>query len=135
MDRPVIEMFWVAEYDNGNALPQLDPFSGNENSFSQVDHKKVKRFWWLPITPDMAARFPGTRFNPLLKQHGVDVNGSKGFVTRRNEIKLDPPSHKVKCYILGIEGGPRQEIYPDGTVISKEWPDGVGETQDILHHG
>jgi len=23
---------------------------------------------------------------------------------------------------------------PDGSVISKEWPDGIGESQDILHH-
>ena len=133
--QPIIEMFWVAEYNNNRALPQYDPFSGVEHAFAEVDHKNTLRFWWLPITPDMAKRFPGTRYNPLLnpKGYGADLNGSKGFVTRRYEIKTNPPVHRVKCYILGIENGPRIEIYPDGTVISKEWPDGVGESQDLLH--
>ena len=128
------EMFWVAEYSSGEALPQYDPFTGIENSFSQVDHKQVIRFWWLPITPDMVSRFPDTRCNPLLKKAAVDTNGSKGFVARRVQIDLSgiAPIQKVKCYVLGIEGGPRRELYPDGTIIDKEWPDS-GETQEILH--
>ena len=137
--QPIVEMYWVAEYNNGRALPQFDPFSGKENQFSQVDHKNVLRFWWLPITLKMSMRFPNTRYNPRLRQHGVGLNGSKGFVTRRTQVTLgsgnEPPKPVVKCYILGIEGGPRQEIYPDGSVISKKWPDGVGESQDLLHHG
>jgi hypothetical protein len=52
--KPIIEMFWVAEYFDGQALPQYDPYSGRENPYSQVNHKKVKRFLWLPITPKMA---------------------------------------------------------------------------------
>jgi len=134
---PIVEMYWVAEYNNGQALPQFDPFTGVENSFGQVDHKNVIRFWWLPITLDMAERFPGTRYNPLLKRHGVDLNGSRGFVTRRNEVRFEDRKiavNRVKCYIIGIEGGPRQEIYPSGEVINKEWPD-EGASQDILHHG
>lgn len=159
MDSPVVaaparytavtEMFWVAEYNNGQALPELDPTTGFINSFSQVDHKKTIRFWWLPITPAMTKIFPFTRFNPRLCRHAVDLKGSKGFVARRHTIKIsmgkktDTPAEKlkrllkppeeIKCYILGIEGGPRQEIYPDGTVINKPWPD-KAETQDLLHH-
>jgi hypothetical protein len=38
----------------------------------------------------------------------------------------------IKCYVLGIEGGPRIEIYPDGTVINKANPTD-GETQELLH--
>jgi hypothetical protein len=133
---PVIEMFWAAEYNNGQALPQLDPFLKVENPFSQVNHKNVVRFWWIPITPEMTRIFPGTRFNPLLKRTCVEVKGSKGFVARRNQIKLykdgRPPENAVKCYVIGIEGGPRRELYPDGTIIDKEWPES-GETQDLLH--
>jgi hypothetical protein len=130
-------MFWVAEYWDGNAVPQYDPFTQTENPFSQVDHKKVKRFWWLPVTPDMTEMFPGIRYNQLLTRHGVDLNGSKGFVARRVQMKMTrglEPALVVKCYVIGIEGGPRQEIYPDGSVINKDWPNGIGETQDILHH-
>ena len=139
MNRPIIEMFWTAEYQDGSALPQLDPINKVENSFGQVDHKKVKRFWWIPITPAMTQIFPGTRFNPLLKRHAVDLNGSKGFVARRCSIELTTggsnsvlPRQKVMCYVLGIEGGPRREIYPNGSIINKEWPT-CGETQDLLH--
>lgn len=128
-----IEMFWVAEYFDGQALPQLDPFSGAENSFSEVDHRKVKRFWWLPVTPEIAARFPGTRCNPLLKRHCVELNGAKGFVCRRIAVEFKSVFRQyVSCYVLGIEGGPRREIYADGTVIDREWPE-AGETQELLH--
>ena len=134
--KPVIEMFWVAEYFDGQALPQLDPFLKKENSYSHVNHKTVKRFWWIPITPKMAQVFPFTRYNPLLKRHCVELSGSKGFVTRRTSIslntKLKIPLQKIVCYVLGIEGGPRQEIYPDGIVVNKLDPTD-GETQSLLH--
>jgi len=151
LGRPVIEMFWVAEYNNGQALPQFDLFLNRENSYSEVDHKNVLRFWWIPITPEMARQFPGTCYNPLLKRHAVDVNGAKGFVARRTGIEiyvgrrketsseklrrlLSKPPKKIMCYVLGIEGGPRREIYPDGRVKNIAVP-GRGESQDLLHHG
>jgi hypothetical protein len=142
MNRPIIEMFWVAEYFDGTALAQLDPINRVENSFGTVFHKKVKRFWWIPVTPKMALIFPGTRFNPRLRRCAVELKGSKGFVARRTIIELGMgsvakstnPSQRIKCYVLGIEGGPRREIYPDGSIISREWPT-KGETQDILHGG
>jgi hypothetical protein len=142
----VTEMFWVAEYNNGQCLPELDPFKGQVNSFSEVDHKKTIRFWWIPITPDMAARFPFTRVNPRFftkdgkpNRHWVDLKGSRGFVSRRMFLKMGMGDNAkgvergIKCYVIGIEGGPRQEIYPDGHVVNKLEPD-RGETQDLLHH-
>lgn len=137
--QPITEMFWCAEYNNGLALPEYDLTTGRINRFEHVDHRNVLRFWWLPVTPDMCLRFPHVRFNPLLKRHAVDLNGSKGYVARRIGISLsfgksNTPPHRVICYILGIEGGPRREIYPDGRVIDKPVPT-KGETQDILHHG
>lgn len=139
MNRPIIEMFWCAEYNDGTALPQLDPINRVENSFGQVNHKRVKRFWWIPITPKMTQIFPGTRFNPLLRRCFVELDGSKGFVARRTSVEISTkslvqPKQKVVCYVLGIEGGPRREVYPDGKIIDKEWPTS-GETQDLLHHG
>lgn len=147
--KPIVEMFWAAEYNNNMALPEYDELTGEINSFSHVDHKNVLRFWWLPITPRMAQMFPGTRVNPLLKRHAVEVKGSKGFVARRMEFRLDFGKRneteterarrllassplRVKCYVLGIENGPRREIYPDGSVIDKEYPE-RGETQELLH--
>lgn len=134
MDRPIIEMFWAVEYTNGRALPQYDPFLNKENSYRVVDHKNILRLWWIPITPKMAQQFPGTRYNPLLRRQAVDLNGSKGFVTRRVSISIGAGGirRRVKCYILGIEGGPRREIYPNGSIVNKL----VGTaSQDVLHHG
>jgi len=144
---PIREMYWAAEYNNGQALPELDPTTGLTNRYEWVDHKSAIRLWWLPITPAMARQFPGTRHNPRLQRHAVELHGAKGFVARRTQFELsmgkEPPLEKarrllasppvkVQCYVLGIEGGPRREIYPDGRVVSKEWPD-KGETQVLLH--
>ncbi len=144
MDKPIVEMFWVAEYNNGRALAEYNVDTKMVNLFEWVDHKNVLRFWWFPITPQIASLFPGTRVNPRLKRCGMDMNGSKGFVSRRNMIELPMGStgeqdgvikHIVKCYIVGVEGGPRVELYPDGSVIPLKEPRSKGETQDVLHHG
>ena len=130
---PTIEMYWVAEYWDGQALPQYDPFSGVEHRYSEVNHKATTRLWLIPVTPDMVKIFPGTGFNPRLVKHMVELKGSKGFVCRRMSVQFKPTYKvEVKCYVLGIEGGARREIYPDGSVIDKLEPD-VGETQSLLH--
>jgi hypothetical protein len=140
MDKPVIEAFWVAEYNNGQALPEYDLYNLRVNRFEFVDHKNVLRFWWLPVTPDMAKAFPGLRVNPRLRRCAMDMNGSKGFVARRTTIKLPMGGigkieTVIKCYIVGIEGGPRVELYPDGHAEKLAEPRTRGESQDILHHG
>lgn len=136
VNNPIIEAFWVAEYFDGQSLPQFDTINKRENSYSYINHKNVKRFWWIPITPDMTGIFPFTRYNPLLKRHYVELNGSKGFVARRTSISLNTkikiPIQKIDCYVIGIEGGSRIEIYPNGTVINKTTPTD-GETQYLLH--
>ena len=140
IDKPIIEAFWVAEMNNGQALPEYDLLNRTVNKFEHVDHKNVLRFWWLPVTPDMLEAFPGLRVNPRLKRCAMDTNGSKGFVARRCKIVLPLGGkgiirHEIKCYIVGIEGGPRVELYPDGTKLMLKEPRGRGETQDNLHHG
>jgi hypothetical protein len=133
------EMFWVVEYNNNQALPEYDEFTGKVNRFAEVDHKNILRLWWLPITPRMATIFPDTRVNPRLRRHAVELKGSKGFIARRIQIQLGLGSHatlspqRIKCYVLGIEGGPRREVYPDGTVINKPYPDHIKESQSLLH--
>ena len=144
--KPIIEAFWVVEYNNGRVFAQYDPDAGKENLFKWVDHKNVLRMFWFPVTPALADRFPGLRVNPRLKYCGMAMNGSKGFVARRScfDLKLGAsrssetsvlPKHRVRCYVVGIEGGPRVELYPDGSVIQLKEPRTRGATQDILHHG
>jgi len=140
IDKPIVEAFWVAEYNNGTALAEYDLLYKKVNRFEHVDHKNVLRFWWLPVTPDMLEAFLGLRVNPRLRRCAMDTNGSKGFVARRCTVELPMGGkgeirHTVKCYIVGIEGGPRVELYPDGSVIKLKEPRSEGESQDGLHHG
>ena len=141
-DKPIIEAFWVAEYNNGTYLAEYDLLTPKINRFEWVDYKNTLRLWWIPVTPDMLDAFPDShlRVNPRLRRCAIDMNGSRGFVARRCTFELPMggsgvQKHEVKCYIVGIEGGPRVELYPDGSVIKLEEPRGRGETQDILHHG
>lgn len=140
MDKPITEAFWVAEYNNGTYLAEYDMYTGRINKFEIVDHKNVLRFWWIPVTPDMLERWEGLRVNPRLRRCAIDTNNSKGFVARRITVTLPMGGtgeieRKVKCYVVGIEGGPRVELYPDGSVIKLKLPRTRGESQDILHHG
>lgn len=153
--RPIIEMFWLVEYDNGRSLAQFDPATGRENRFEWVNHKIVKRIAWLPISAALAQHISGARHNPRLKPYVIETRGGKGFVARRNAIRitmgkvsqeekarallrsvagLDQRSHRVSCYIIGIEGLHKWLIYPDGHVEYQPEPK-IGESQDILHHG
>ena len=155
--RPIIEMMWVVQYNNGKALAQYDPRTGQENQFRIVDHKNVTRIAWIPISADLAKHIPGTRFNPRLKPYAIETRGGKGFVARRNTVRLAMgkvseeekarallqslvtgdngrmSGHRVACYIIGIEGLHRWLIYPDGRVDYQPEPK-IGETQDLLHH-
>jgi hypothetical protein len=45
---------------------------------------------------------------------------------------LKSPPIRVKCYVMGIENGPRREIYPDGHIVNYEYPR-KSETQGLLH--
>jgi len=140
-------MFWCVEYRDGSVVSQIDPVLMRENPYSIVNHKRAVRYWWLPVPRTL--RMQGFRHNPLLKRQGVDSKGSQGFVARRTVIEItmgnrkETPEEKVKrlllhppmrvqCYIVGIEGGPRVEIYPDGTVLRLKEPRSKGETQGVL---
>ena len=145
--RPIVEAFWAVEYRDGSCVAQIDPLTKTERRYAEVDHKKAVRYWWLPIPPGLD--MPGFRHNPLLKRHAVDARGSQGFVTRRVKIEvtmgkrtetdaekvrrlLTHPPMRIECYVLGIEAGPRIEIYPDGRVIELKEPRSNGETQAVL---
>ena len=146
--RPIIEAFWCVEYADGTYVSQFDitpPFK--EHPYSEVNHKRAVRYWWLPIPPFMA--IPGVRHNPLLKRCCVESRGAQGYLSRRVQVRLEVgkrtetlaekqarllkrPPVSVGCYIVGIEGGERVEIYPDGTMLRLNEPRSNGETQGVL---
>jgi hypothetical protein len=139
-------MFWAVEQTD-RLVSQIDPVRLTETPYSAVNHKRAVRYWWIPVP--LGLRMAGFRHNPLLHKHCVDARGSQGFVARRTKISIEmgkakeTPEERIKrllahppvaiaCYIVGIEGGPRLEIYPDGTVLKRTEPRSAGETQAVL---
>ena len=144
---PISEMLWAIEYKDGSIVSQIDPVARIENRYSIVNHKRAVRYWWLPVPPGL--NMPGFRYNPKLHKHGVESKGAMGFVTRRTTIEVTMgkrtetpeeklhrivmhPPMRVACYVVGIDDGPRVEIYPDGSVIELKEPRSKGEVQGAL---
>ena len=143
--KPILEAFWTVEYADGTYVSQFDiepPF--REHSYSEVNHKRAVRYWWLPVPQFMT--IPGVRHNPLLGRHCVETRGAQGYLSRRVQVRLEVgkrtetpveklarlltrPPVSIGCYIVGIEGGERMELYPDGTVLRLKEPRSNGETQ------
>ncbi len=147
MPQPIAEAFWCVEYRDGSVVSQIDPVARIENRYAIVNHKRAVRYWWLPVP--LGLNMPGLRHNPKLRRHCVENKGAMGFVSRRTTIEVvmgkrnETPEEKlhrlvmhppmrVVCYVVGIEGGPRIEIYPDGSALQLTEPRSNGETQGVL---
>ncbi|GAH55605.1 unnamed protein product [marine sediment metagenome] len=118
MGVPTLQMFWLAEYEDGQVLPQFDPEDGHENLFSEIDQARLVRFTWHPFTDKLAQKVEVAELNPLLNPVSVKVNGAKLIAYRRCEISYGVSlfKHDVTEYVLGIEGRFEAHILPDGRV-------------------
>ena len=116
--------FWIAEYEDGKALPQFDPETGEENKFALTDKGKLKKFGWHPFTPELAEK--------IYKRSGLIViptnnpsyvinlkKGDKLIAKRENIIKFDLKDGAISrrtVYVLGKVGGKVLRIREDGSV-------------------
>lgn len=57
-------LFWIAEYKDGQALPQYNPDTGEECLFKSVDQNRLVTFGWYPFSPQMAI---------VLQKKGIEV--------------------------------------------------------------
>jgi len=123
--RPLV-YFWIAEYDDGSALPQFDPETGRENRFSEVDQLKLKRFGWHPFSLKLAQKILETEKTVVVPtgnpSYTVSLEKGEGLVAyRTNTVKLrirkGGVDHKETVYVLGVEGGKTLQINEKGNVI------------------
>ena len=131
---PLIEMFWLVEYTDGSYCAQFDFDTFTERRYAEVNHKRAKRYWFLPVPLQLSGKL-GLHHNPRLRKCCVENKGAMGFVARRTRLVMHsgmPVVREVMCYVVGIDGGPRIETYPDGTVIRLKEPRSRGEVQDVL---
>jgi len=124
MNKPRLHLFWIAEYQDGTALPQFDPDTGDEHLFSEVDHARLKRFGWYSFPYEMTEKIPEAVFNLALDHYAVEIpQGEKltAFRTTTLNITLDgqPRKHEAGEYVLGLEGSPLMHIFTDGKVELK----------------
>jgi len=75
--RPLVYM-WIAQYSDNTALPQFDPVDFHENSFSDIDQKRLIKFGLYPIPSEIS--------NELIKKGIAAV--SLPFLSKI-EINLD----------------------------------------------
>jgi len=87
-----LKYFWIAWYNDGTALSQFDPESGEEIGFLEIDLPRVVKFGWYPITPKLArlVRKKGLLVvvDPWAKPLEVQLNSHRSLVAfRRNYLK------------------------------------------------
>lgn len=116
--RPIVYM-WIAQYNDGQALPQFNPETGEENLFKEVDHSRLVKFGFYPFSEKMAKLIYGFNglvvipsFNP---SYEIDVGkGQELFARRRNMIKIQTGERWI-VYHLGVDGNVIK-IKEDGTI-------------------
>jgi hypothetical protein len=123
--RPLV-YFWIAEYNDGSALPQFDPETGRENKFSEIDQLKLQRFGWHPFSLKLAQKILKTEQTVVVPtrnpSYTVTVEEDDKLVAyRTNTIKLHTRKGGVDqeetVYVLGVEGGKTLQINEEGNVI------------------
>ena len=115
MSEPILHLFWIAEYQDGTALPQFDPDTGEEHLFKEVDQSKLKHFGWYAFPPKLAQKVENAVVNPLLNSyvlelpHRLPTNDYRlptlvAYRTTTLDIKPDgtPKSHEASEYVLGL---------------------------------
>lgn len=122
--RPLVYM-WIAEYEDGKALPQFDPHTGEENKFSLVNQNKLVRFGWFPFTFSLAKKiYQKTRLVVIPSNnppHIIELKKDRKLIAKReNTIKLNPKtggiSREETIYVLGKVGGKLLHIKEDGSI-------------------
>ena len=125
----VIKYFWIAEYNDGQALPQFDPMSGKENMFSEIDMDKLVSFGWYPFSHEFAFKsciannknFLDRANNGTMIRFDV-TDGKKIVAVRRQSIDYTMTGganikNRRVVYVTGYDGGPYAFFDPDKNTI------------------
>jgi hypothetical protein len=100
-----LTFFWIAEYNDGTALPQFDLETGEENLFKVIDQSKLIRFGLYPFTLELSKKVKCSNLNPLLPKFIINFKTEdKLFFRRRNYIKMQGSIENRNVeYLLGTQ--------------------------------
>lgn len=96
-----LRFFWIAEYNNGECLPQFDFITGEENLFKEVDQDKLIRFSWYPFTFDLSQKVPDSIVNPLFGKFTLQVRPDDKLFARRRNYLQQGTDIRFTQYLLG----------------------------------
>jgi len=124
MTSPTLYLFWIAEYQDGTALPQFDPDTGEEHLFSEIDQDKLVRFGWYSFPSELAQKVANAALNPLLSSYVLNLPEGKELIAfRSTTIKTNlsgiVKGHEAGEYVLGVKGDLLMHIFKDGRVELK----------------
>lgn len=112
--------FWIAEYNDGQALPQFDVESGKENLFKDIDQSKLKRFGWYPFTLEFAEKIgeAGVVVRVLpLPHHVLELKSNQRLIAKREQEIKNYSFHRcLKCGFTWQWGEFKEPVLP----VSKE---------------
>lgn len=108
-----IPYFWIAQYKDGQALPQFDPVTGVENLFKDIDQSNLIRFGLYPFSSELSAKVSCSISNPLLEQIVINLDKDDKLVfLRRNYIQRSRnKENRFMEYLLGTQN---YILYIDG---------------------
>ena len=100
-----LKYFWIAEYNDGTALPQFDLESGNENLFKEIDQSRLIRFGLYPFTLELSKKVECSDLNLLLPKFVINLKKEdKLFFARRNYIQMQGTrENRYIEYLLGTQ--------------------------------
>ena len=90
--RPVFKRFWIKVLPDGTALPQFDPFTGEEHLWDEY-RGLLAQVLFVPMTPGLAQKIRqhGNLSGPSkLPQIAIDIPPGSGMhYERRARVRLD----------------------------------------------
>lgn len=100
-----LKYFWVAEYNDGTALPQFDPDTGDEYKFDKIDQSNLVKFGLYPFPAELSQKVNNSSTNIFLPKFTVNLeNDDKLLFRRRNYIvKRGRVEHRYTEYLLGTQ--------------------------------
>ena len=132
MAKPILHLFWIAEYQDGTALPQFDPDTGEEHMFKEIDHARLKRFGWYAFAAELAGKVPNAVVNLNLKHYVLSLRpraqrGGGNLIAYRTTTvsfslkTLDVSRHSADEYVLGLQHG---TLNPEHRTVMHIFTDG-----------
>lgn len=102
-----LKYFWIAFYDDGTALAQFDPETGDENLWRDVQQGKLLRVAWAEFSKEMRRKvgvLAISKLHPKMYSIELEEKGDKILICRRNHISVGGDEECRIEYILGLNG-------------------------------